>query len=259
MRRPPHPGVFTLPVYGYAISLVALGNGAPYIFTAAVVAAIAVVHSLPWRVPREDRTPFGYWFETLVCAVPLVAGAVWWLAMDLHGARGALPSTRPTMFWLPAWLVIAIAVGIVIAWSSGVNLRALRTGDLAFLAGHLPAHRATARIWTNVVCIVSEEVIFRGVPAGIGTYQVPVMLVGAMAFVSGHHMVRGAQHRLQWRVVGNETGAAVLLGGLVMLSGSIWPAIAAHAIADIPDVTLDLQRVRVDHAEPGQVREVTAG
>jgi hypothetical protein len=259
MRLLHHPALFTVPAYGYAISLVVLGNSAPYFFTAAVVAVIAVVYSLPWRVPRDDRTPFGYWFEALVCAVPLAAGAVWWLAMDPHGARAAFPPTRPAIFWLPAWLVVAVAVGIVIVWWSGVNLRALRTGDLAFLAGPLPAHRAAARIWTVVVSVVSEEVIFRGVPAGIGSYQMPAMLVGAVAFVSGHHIVRGAQHRLQWRVVGNEMGAAVLLGGLVVLSGSVWPAVAAHAIADIPHVTLDLQRARADHAESDQVREVAVG
>jgi hypothetical protein len=257
MRFLSHPAVFGVPVYGYAIFVLVTGNGAAYFFTAAVVAAHAVVYSLPWRVPRDDRTPFGYWFESVVCTVPLLAGTVGWLALNPHGARADLPSTRPAAVWLPAWLAVALAVGIVLVWRSGINLRALRTGDLAFLAGPLPAHRAAARTWIVVVSVVSEEIIFRGVPAGMGAFQLPTMLFGAMAFVSGHHMVRGTG-RPRWRVVGNETGAAVLFGGLVLLSGSVWPAVAAHAIANIPHVTLDLQRARADQAESDQVSEVAA-
>ena len=216
----------------------------PYFLTAAAIATNVIAYLLPWQVPRDTRTPFGYWFEVLVCTAPLAVATAGWLALDPNGARADLPSSHPTVLWLSIWLVVAVAIGIVVIWSSVINMRALVSGDLAFIAGPLPPHRAAARSWSVIVSVLSEEVIFRGVPAGIGSYQTLAMLVGAVAFVSGHHMVRGSQDQMRWRVVGNQMGAATLLGGLVMLSGSVWPAVTAHTIANIPHIALDFQRAK---------------
>jgi hypothetical protein len=69
-------------------------------------------------------------------------------------------------------------------------------------------------------------------------------------------MVRGTEVRLQLRIMYFEVGACVIFGGLVLLSGSIWPAVMAHAIANAPHLVLDIQRARLDRAESDHVSEV---
>jgi membrane protease YdiL (CAAX protease family) len=250
------PELFAVPVFCYGAVLAAGGGAARYILTGLIVAAHAIVYLLPWRVPRDDRTPIGYWFETLTCTLPLTAGAIGWLLLAPQGARGGLPTASPAALWLPAWGAIAIMAGLILVRRSGLDLRALRAGDLAFLSGPLSASRAAARTWAVVVAIVAEEVIFRGVPDGLMSYRPLALALGAVAFVSGHHMVRGARAQLRLPVVANEAGAAVLLGGLVVFSGSIWPAVIAHAIADLPHVALDVQRARPDQTDGEQWNDV---
>jgi hypothetical protein len=234
--------VFAIPTFGYALALLICGDGLSYRLSAGVIAGYALAYCLPWRVPRDDRTPFGYWFETLVCGLPLAAGTAGWLVLAPYDAGARLPDSR-LVGWPPLWFAVAILAGLGIVRASGLDIGALRNGDLAFLAGPLPRHRAAARTWTVVVAVVAEEVFFRGVPAGLPSWA-PMMGIAAVAFVTGHHMVRGTQDRLRWRTVGNEAGAALLLGGLVVLSGSIWPAVVAHAIANVPQLTLDFQRAK---------------
>jgi membrane protease YdiL (CAAX protease family) len=236
------PALFAVPVCCYAVVLTAAGGTAAYLLTGVALFAHAVVYLLPWRVPRDDRTPFGYWSETIACSVPLTLATAGWLLLAPHGARASLWAPRPSAAWFLVWTGVAGIAGLAMILCSGLDLRALRAGDLAFLAGPLPPYRAAARTWSVFVSVVSEEVIFRGVPAGIAHLRLAVMCAGAAAFVSGHHMVRGAEDLLRPRVVANEVGAAVALGGLVLASGSVWPAIIAHAVADLPHVALDFQR-----------------
>jgi hypothetical protein len=249
--------LFAAPLLGYSVSLFTWGGNPHFYFVAAAITAYATCYALPWRVPRDDRTPLGYWFEALICTLPLVAGSA---ACLMSGICTGSPARRVqrALLPLPAWYLVAIIAGIAIIWWSGINLRALYTGDLAFLAGLLPVHRAMARTWIVAVAVVGEEIVFRGIPRGIGTHWLPAMIVGAIAFVCSHHLVRGAADRLRWLVIRTEAGAAILFGMLVALSGSVWPAVLAHAITDVPHVMLDLQRAKGYQEDSDHVREVIA-
>lgn len=213
-----------------------------YRLTGVIVAVHALAHLLPWRVPRDDRTVFGYWFEAVACAAPLTAGALTWAFVAPGGAlMTAIAGGRLAAGFLVAPFVAAFLIRL-----SGVDLRALRTGDLAFLAGPLPAHRAVARLSTMTSAIFAEEVIFRAVPAGLTSSGPLAMAVGATAFVSGHHMVRGSADRWSWPILRYEVAAAGMFAVLIAMSGSVWPAVAAHGVANLPQAILDVQRARPD-------------
>jgi membrane protease YdiL (CAAX protease family) len=242
--------LFAVPELVYSVVLAVSGETWVYLILAALVAAHAITHLLPWRVPRDDRTPFGYWAEALVCTSPLVAAAVIWLVFPVHGTWAALPSS------LPVWSGVASIGAAALIWLSGIRLAGLRTGDLAFLVGPLPVHEVAARTMMTVISVVAEEVVYRGIPAGITSYRTVALVCAAVAFVSNHHMIRGGEVRLRPRILCFEASASVIFGGLVLLSGSIWPAVAAHAVANVPHVTLDIQRIRCDRVESSQVNEV---
>jgi hypothetical protein len=248
--------LFAVPELVYSVVLAVSGGTPAYFLLAAMVAAHAIAHLLPWRLPRDDRTPFGYWAEVLTCTSPLAAGAAFWFIFPIHGAWAALPSSRPQLLWLPAWFGVAAVGGAALIWVSGISLAGLRTGDLAFLVGPLPVQHVAARTWTVVISIVAEEVVYRGAPAGAPSYRAMAVACAAVAFVSNHHMVRGTEAWLRLRNICFEVSASVIFGGLVLLSGSIWPAIMAHAIANAPHLTLDIQRARRDRTESSQVGKV---
>lgn len=248
--RPPF-ALFSIPSFVYAALLSGFAGGVGLVLLTSVAVTVhALVHLLPWRVPRNDRSVLGYWFETAVCAVPLAAGTLAWAIIDPGGALFSAPISGRLLAGLAAAPFAAAAM----IWLSGISLSALRSGDLAFLAAPLPLHRAVARITSVASAVFAEEVIFRAVPAGLTSYGTLAMAAGAAAFVSGHHMVRGSGERWNWRMVRYEVSAAVLFAGLVGMSGSVWPAVAAHALTNAPQVTLDLQR-----AEPSQASEVASG
>lgn len=243
VKRPPPPAVFSIPSFAFALVLLWAGTGRAYIFIAAVMVAHALVYLWPWRVPRTDRTRFSYWLEALVCAAPIIIGSVAWLVMYPQGVVAATALITPSAGWMAIWLVVACGVGAFMVWLSRVNLGALRSGDLAFLAGPLEPYRAAARTWTVAISVVCEDVIFRGVPASVPSYRLVAMTFGALAFIAGHHMVRGTGQP-RWALIRLESTAAILFGLLVVASGSVWPAVLAHTIADTPHVSLDIQRAR---------------
>ena len=152
----------------------------------AQVTAVALVLDVaiflaPWRLPRTERRPWSYWAETLAYAVPLAAVAAWWLVTNAGDASAHLPSV--------GWWLVGLAVGAGLVIVSPVKLRAVISGDLAFLAGPLPPYRYFARLFSFVSAPVAEELIFRGVPAA--TASVPLLLVAGLAFVCRHHLVSG--------------------------------------------------------------------
>ncbi len=227
-------------LYAGLLCLAAGRGGHLLALTAAVLVLDLAVHLLPWRLPRADRSVLGYWGESLAYVVPLGAVAGVWLVAAPDRSGATLPAGTSS---LAVWLLVAVAVGIALAGLSGTNLRALRTGDLAFLAGPLRPNQAAARIVSVLAAPFLEETVFRGVPAGLpGWYAIAGLLLGGTAFVCRHHLVKGWESRDRWIVVRHELLAAVLLTGLVVGSGSVWPAIVAHLLANLPGVVLDGQR-----------------
>lgn len=96
----------------------------------------------------------------------------------------------------------------------------------------MPSTGRERRLWVVVAVVagVSEEVTYRGV-----MYALLWMLTGspvAAAIIAS--IVFGVSHSVQgWAVAGIVTLIALVLHGLVAWSGSLYPAIAAHAAYDI--------------------------
>lgn len=96
----------------------------------------------------------------------------------------------------------------------------------------MPSTGRERRLWVvvSVVAGISEEVTYRGV-----LYALLWMLTGspvAAAIIAA--IVFGASHSVQgWAAAGVITLIALVLHGLVAWSGSLYPAIAAHAAYDI--------------------------
>lgn len=248
--------LFAVPELIYSIVLAVSGKRYVFSVLAALIAVHAITHLLPWRVPRDDRTSFGYWIEVLVCTSPLVMSTALWFVFPVHGTWASLLPRPPLQLSPPVWFGIAGIGAAVLVRLSGINLASLRTGDLAFLIGPLAVDKVAARICATAFSVVAEEVVYRGIPAGIVSYRPVTILCAAIAFIANHHMVRGTGVQIHPRVICFEASAAMIFGGLVMLSGSIWPAVLAHTIANIPHVVLDIQRARCHRAEYGRVSEV---
>jgi membrane protease YdiL (CAAX protease family) len=86
--------------------------------------------------------------------------------------------------------------------------------------------------------------MFRGLPLGLARGSVLALVLGGLTFVAGHHLVRGNPARASRLLVRYEFTAAAVLAGLVVASGSIWPAVVAHVLANLPSVVLHWQRTR---------------
>jgi membrane protease YdiL (CAAX protease family) len=96
------------------------------------------------------------------------------------------------------------------------------------------------------VSIIFEEAVYRGFAAAVGTDAWWVLVAGGVAFVASRHASNEIPDGARRRMVRYQTYAALLLGGLVAASGSLWPALLAHAIANLPSTVLDWQRTRSD-------------
>jgi membrane protease YdiL (CAAX protease family) len=96
----------------------------------------------------------------------------------------------------------------------------------------MPITRRERRLWVAVAVMaaVSEEVTYRGVLFVL--LWVLTDSVWAAAIVAA--VVFGVSHVVQgWKTAGIVTIIALLLHGLVALSGTLYPAIVAHAVYDI--------------------------
>jgi hypothetical protein len=229
--------------------------------TGAVLVLDVVLHRLPWRVPRSDRSAAAYWGEVLCYLVPLAAVTAAWSVVRPAGAS-ADPDTLGSWGRLTVWLLAGVAVGTALTFLAPVNLRALRSGDLAFLAGPLRPDHAAARTTAALAAPVVEEVVFRGVPAALpGWWWIPALVLGNLALVCRHHLVRGGEDRAHRVRVRHEVRSAVLFSALLLLSGSVWPAVVAHLLGNVPAAVLDAQRAaawRRDAAPVGNRGEVRA-
>ncbi|MER8235555.1 CPBP family glutamic-type intramembrane protease [Streptomyces sp. NPDC094049] len=200
------------------------------------IAAETVLIALPWRVPRRRRGGASFWAETSVgMLVPVGAGVL---------AVVCGPSwfgDAPAWWWYP----LSVAVGVLLVLLSGMNLRALASGDLAFLYGPTARPHALARVTASTLSPTGEEVVFRGVylmaPAAAAW---PLGLLAAVAFVARHHLAPGDNRRGSARATATEVGAAVVLLALTAASGSILPALVAHLVNNAPSIVFELQRER---------------
>jgi len=90
---------------------------------------------------------------------------------------------------------------------------------------------AVGGAWRELVWAIPEELAFRGVIQGELSWRlrsrvVPVVLA-ALAFAVVHAAVARDPVALA------TFAPAVLFGGLRTVTGSVWPAVAAHAVANV--------------------------
>lgn len=220
----------------YAAGLAVLGSGAVRWLSVLVLFDVAVM-SLPWRVPRHTRSIASLWAETLAYQAALLA------------AVAVVAAERPD--WLtslghPGWYAVAALVGVALVVGSGIRLRLLLGGELAFLAGPDRPGHAAALASSAVVAAVCEEPLFRGVALeGDGAATAALAVLAAVAFVGRHHLPPAASERTTRRGLALQVAGAAALLGLTVASGSIYPAVLAHLLNNAPSAVLAVQRGRM--------------
>ncbi len=204
---------------------------------AALLLIEAVLMGLPWRLPRDARSAKSVWAETLAgLLAPL--GAIILAALTTPGWL-----TRSADWW---WYAAAVAVGALLFALSGLGISSLFTGEAAFILGSTPRAHARARAFASTVGVVGEELLYR-VPVLIVTSS-PLGLLAATGFVARHHIQPGTNRRGTARsTVVELTGAALLLA-LTWWSHSLYPALLAHLLNNLPQIVMELQREHDDRS-----------
>ncbi|MCX4527003.1 hypothetical protein OG982_15205 [Streptomyces sp. NBC_01551] len=227
-------------VLAFAAALWSTGGSARAV--AALLVAETLLLCLPWRLPRTTRSVAGFWTETLcglIAPLGAIAVAAW---------SGASWLGRGADWW---WFAAGAALGGCLILASGMNPRALVTGELAFLAGPTRPGHGYARATATLVGPAGEEALFRGVvlSAAAGP-AAPLGLLAAAAFVARHHIPPGANGRDSARAMGVEIGSAVALLALTAASHSLYPALLAHLLNNIPPAVLQFQCARSGRPTP---------
>ena len=138
-----------------------------------------------------------------------------------------LPAWRPRA--VPVVLAtVLVVVGLVAMrpiWRRSIERRDLKARFF------MPTTARERRLWAglSVAAGVSEEVTYRGVLfALLAVVTGSTWLAAALSAVAF-----GLSHAVQgWKAAGAVTMIALLLHGLVALDGTLYPAIAAHAMYD---------------------------
>jgi len=187
----------------------------------------------------EAATPYVECREVLAREPSLLAA---WLgyARSRAGNRSAVGGGAGA----PAGLAAAVVTGCLLAYGSGIDVRALLGGDLVELAGPDRPGHTLARATHATLGAIAEESLFRG--AVLALHALAPATIGAtiLAFVARHRLLKGAA---PWsaRTLAVEIVGAALFTGLALASGSVVPAIAAHLTANAPFITLQIQRARL--------------
>jgi len=193
----------------------------------------------------------GLWRPSLI---PLSMMLVWpmpWLLSDRHG-RHAIGLRRTSLRWLvlgPLVGLIALATCALAAWllfdDSETNWFFQHALALGRAAEGLPEGSSLAQaFWfltapAMVFSPLAEEILFRGYVLkafSVGFGSAVGLAVQAAAFSMlhlAHYGLRPLQAELIPLWLTSMFGVALVLGWLVRRSGSLWPAIAAHAVFNL--------------------------
>ncbi len=132
--------------------------------------------------------------------------------------------------WLAWVLAAALAVlGVLVMrprWRANVERRDPKVRLF------MPSDARERRLWilVSLAAGLSEEVTYRGVMFAL-LWMVTASPVASALIAS---LVFGVSHSVQgWKTVAIVTIIALLLHGLVAVSGTLYPAIAAHAAYDM--------------------------
>lgn len=148
-------------------------------------------------------------------------------------------------FGPPYWYLAGLGSGLLLIWLSGMRVSSLLSGELAFLAGPKPWGAAIVSTAAITSGAVAEEALYRGGAIGAaGLAIVPIAILGALTFCGKHHLPGWAANRWNRRTLSVEIVSAVIFLVLVIASHSLYPAILAHIVNNLPSVVLQVQRAR---------------
>ncbi|MCK6548457.1 ABC transporter permease subunit [Myxococcota bacterium] len=207
--------------------------------TALVLASVVFVGNYYGGLVGGDLEPAGIVVVTQLVAhvLPATLFALWLRPHIRPSELLALSPPRPlglaagVVLGLGAWLGISLPA----AWLGALFLPGQREAAEALRAAlgldQLPFVVALAVL--AVLPAIAEELVFRGALFGLLRRSVsPITALVAQA------LVFGAMHGSVFRVL--PTGAlGVALGLLVVRTGSIWPAVVAHALTNGILLTID--------------------
>lgn len=131
--------------------------------------------------------------------------------------------------WLAALGVLAMAMAVFLGWPEWRRQAARGDQRVQLIA---PIDATDHALWTavSVLAGIGEEITYRGVLFWIG-YQ---MTGSAAASVAIAAAIFGVSHLVQgWPAVLVITGFAVVFHGLVMVTGSLYPAMVVHILYDL--------------------------
>jgi hypothetical protein len=194
------------------------------------VAAVALLGSFLIRgnlegALRVDAPSLG------ILANSLAFGAVTWFAWRRSGspARRVFPFGRVSpRQWLPMLLALAGALLVVNELSNGL-LRILPVPDLVrdLVAQFLGKGKGLVDLaFLAIVAPVTEEFFFRG--AVLSSFQ---PRYGAARAVAWSAALFALVHILPWQMV-PAFCLGLLFGWWTVMTGSLWPALAAHALTN---------------------------
>ena len=189
---------------------------------------------LPWRLPRADRSDASVWAETLVAEIAAIGAVV-------VAVAGNVSWVSATGTW--QWYAVAPVVGLGLLLLGRTRLTSVFSGELASVLGPTRRSHRASRAFSIVTSTAGEEALYRG-PVLLIPHPASLSLLGAAAFVAMHHVLRGSNSsgRGAVTVITVEVVSAISLLALVKFSGSIYPAVVAHAVNNMPGFITELQR-----------------
>ena len=236
------------------------------ILAAALVVAlpIAAIHSRR-HMERERAAgrpvarPLLYW-RTMLSQWLGAAGVVGvWLGLGRPWTDLGLGGSLGWGFWVGAALTaaaVAVLVRQVVRARRDEKFAAQTVDAAKSVEFLLPTSEAEYRVFAavGVTAGIVEELLFRGFLVWYLAAFMPLgaaVVVSAVSFGLGH-LYQGAREAVQ-------TGAlSLLMGGLYLLSGSIWLAMVLHAAVDVLQVRMILD-ARVLDPRAAEARVAQAG
>ena len=180
----------------------------------------------------------------LICLFYAAIGAAALLLSGLTPIPWPWEVTGPSVWPWYLLVLLGVAVGVVTAWAALALERripvAKRLGDrVRALFGELTLGQAAAIALSSGVV---EEVVFRGLVLMAASYLTQSVVLGLLLSSVLFGMVHRAPGRegVYWSVVAGLLG--LLFGGLLLLTSSLLPPMAAHATHNA--VALARQRAR---------------
>ncbi len=157
-----------------------------------------------------------------------------WVAYRRPWAALYLQPSRPLGVWLGVGLAVLYAAAVwrqvrrVLAKPGGRARLARKLASASALLPHTPAERR-GFVFVSLTAGICEEVLYRGfVMWYCAAFTGPVVAVALSSLLFGFgHLYLGPSHILRSGLVG------LLLAGIVIAGGSLWPAIVLHAAIDL--------------------------